>query len=98
MSKSFKEYGKQRSKKYFASEVRHDPGEAEVEARRQYAENWDADFVNPDVYIKSKLRMLRKDMYIEPTPKEVAHLKSLKTRGDIDRAVHSIIERHWGDE
>ena len=53
------------------------------------------DFKNPKQYVKEKLRILRDDMCIHPTVLEVDHLKSLKTEGDIDRAVHTIIERHW---
>ena len=61
-------------------------------------ECWNPTFVNPKQYVKLKLDMLRNDMCIYPTNKEVAHLRSLKTQGDIDRAVHSIIDRHWDDE
>lgn len=56
---------------------------------------WDQEFKNPKQYVDLKLKMLRRDMCIEPTPEEIGHLYSLKTRGDIDRAVHSVIDRHW---
>lgn len=52
-------------------------------------------FKNPKDYVKRKLRMLRDDMWIEPSKEEIDHLYSLKTRGDIDRAVHSLIDRYW---
>ena len=54
-------------------------------------------FVNPEQYVGMKLDMLRKDMKIKPSKEEVEHLYSLKTEGDIDRAVCSIIGRHWAD-
>ena len=57
--------------------------------------DWYEEFRNPEQYIRFKLRMLRTDMKIKPTKSEIAHLKELKTRGDIDRAVHAIIERAW---
>lgn len=53
------------------------------------------DFITPDQYVKEKLEMLRTDMCIHPTILEVDHLYSLKTEGDIDRAVHTIINRYW---
>ena len=58
--------------------------------------SWAEDFRTPVQYVDRKLKMLRKHMRIEPTEEEVLHLKTLKTQGDIDRAVHSIIDRHWG--
>lgn len=53
------------------------------------------DFVTPKQYVKEKLKILRDDMCIYPTYEEIKHLRSLKTEGDIDRAVHTIIENHW---
>lgn len=53
------------------------------------------DFRTPKQYIREKLKILRDDMCIHPTIREIDHLYSLKTEGDIDRACHSIIERHW---
>lgn len=53
------------------------------------------DFENPKQYIKQKLKILRDDMCIQPTWQELDHLNTLKTEGDIDRAIHSIIEKHW---
>ena len=52
-------------------------------------------FVTPEQYVDAKLVMLEGEMYIHPTFEEIAHLRSLKTEGDIDRAVASIIHRHW---
>lgn len=56
---------------------------------------WAPEFNNPEQYIQVKLKMLRRDMYIRPTAEEIMHLHTLKTRGDIDRAVASIVDRHW---
>ena len=69
--------------------------DTKYEKWRQYNHNWEHDFESPELYVDFKLKMLRKEMYIEPTEPEVAHLKELKTMGDIDRAVHSSIDRHW---
>lgn len=60
-------------------------------------DQWFPKFDSPEEYLKSKLRMLEYEMYIHPTQKELDHLRELKTRGDIDRAVHSIIDRHWSE-
>lgn len=53
------------------------------------------DFRNPKQYLREKLKILRDDMRIKPTWQELDHLNTLKTEGDIDRAIHSIIERAW---
>ena len=58
--------------------------------------NWAEEFRNPKQYVDHKLKMLRNHMMIDPTEYEILHLRSLKTEGDIDRAVASIIDRHWG--
>ena len=58
--------------------------------------SWAEEFRNPKQYVERKLKMLRSHMKIPVTEEEVVHLKTLKTRGDIDRAVASIIDRHWG--
>lgn len=84
-----------RSKSLFAK--KEGPSEWEIERRRRIAENWDPDFESPEQYVGCKLVMLRKEMYIEPTEQEVAHLYELKTVTAIDNAVHSIIARHWAD-
>ena len=68
------------------------------ERTRRIRKSWDSNFKTIDQYVDFKLEMLRNEMYIEPTDKEVAHLRELKTMGDIDRAVHSIIERYWDDD
>ena len=60
--------------------------------------DWYEEFKNPKQYIRFKLRILRTDMEIRPTKAEVAHLRELKTQGEIDRAVHGIISRAWSDE
>lgn len=68
------------------------------EKYRRRQETWDTEFTNLEQYVKAKLRMLRKDMYIEPSGKNIAHLRSLKTKTAIDAAVHSIIDRAWSDD
>lgn len=97
MGKAHSKLGKQKSRRSFAVET-EDYTDPYLESLRQAQEAYDPSFVSPEQYIKAKLKMLRKEMYIEPTGKEVAHLQSLKTRQAIDNAVHSIIDRHWGDE
>lgn len=58
-------------------------------------ECWYDNFENPEQYVGAKLDMLRNDMCINPTLKEIDHLYMLKTQSAIDNAVHSIIDRHW---
>lgn len=60
-------------------------------------ESWVPRFINHEQYVEAKLRILRCDMYIEPTKEEIEHLHELKTKTAIDNAVHSIINRHWKD-
>lgn len=69
---------------------------AKTEYDRKYTESYEVAFTTPEEYIDGKIVMLRNEMYINPTLEEINHLYSLKTEGDIDRAVHSIIDRHWG--
>lgn len=52
-------------------------------------------FTTPEKYAKAKLKILRRDFYIEPTEAELEHLKTLKTQISIDNAILSIINRHW---
>ena len=65
------------------------------DSERQIKVKWLVEFKNPRQYVKEKLKMLRNEMYIRPTVEEIDHLYSLKTEGDIDRAVKTIIDRHW---
>lgn len=67
------------------------------ESTRRIHKSLDSNFKTTERYVNFKLEMLRNEMHIEPTDKEVAHLRELKTMGDIDRAVHSIIERYWDE-
>lgn len=69
--------------------------ELKRERMRQRDESYTVEFENTSQYVNFKLKMLRNEMFIEPTPEEVTHLYELKTRGDIDRAVCSVIDRHW---
>ena len=66
-----------------------------MSAQKEERVSWAADFRTPRQYVKVKLNMLERDMHIYPTKDEIKHLSELKTQGDIDRAVHSIIDRHW---
>ena len=52
-------------------------------------------FKTAEKYVKDKLRILKRDFYIEATYEEVSHLKTLKTQTAIDNAILSIINRHW---
>ena len=65
------------------------------DGERQVKEKWLHEFENPKQYVSLKVDMLMKDMYIQPTEEEIKHLNSLKTQGDIDRAVKTIIDRAW---
>ena len=65
------------------------------EWRRQHQSNWDTEFQSTEQYVLVKLKMLYNEMFIVPTEEEIAHLYSLKTEGDINRAVASIIDRAW---
>lgn len=64
------------------------------EKNRSRTGNWDNDYVNSDQYAKSQLKMLRKELWIEPSRDEVARLMRLKGRGAIDSFVQEIIERY----
>lgn len=59
--------------------------------------SWRNNFTSPEKYIKEKLRMLRKDMYIEPTLEELQNLNSKTTEVEIDAAVRKIVARAWSD-
>ena len=83
--------GNIRSRRVFASEKES----REAEHRRQLQQAYFEEFINPEQYVKAKLKMLKNEMYIKPTEEEIAHLYSLKTDVAIDNAVHSIIDRHW---
>lgn len=79
--------GSKASKRCFATE--------KVNKRMKHDDIWYGDVSNIDNYIKSKLKMLCKDMYIKPTQQEIDNLYSLNNTVAIDNAVHSIIDRHW---
>lgn len=86
-------FGHQRSTRVFATENVN--AVKQEENQETYDGCPEMVFKNPKDYVNRKLRMLRDDMWIEPTKEEIDHLYSLKTRGDIDRAVHSVIDRAW---
>lgn len=52
-------------------------------------------FRTPKKYIEQKLKILRRDFYIEPTEEEIVHLSTLTTQIAIDNAILSIINRRW---
>jgi hypothetical protein len=57
--------------------------------------SWYPRFETARQYRESKLRILRDDMYIEPTLDELNHLSTLKTEGEIDRWYRGVINRYW---
>lgn len=65
------------------------------DCERQIKAKWLIEFENPRQYVDDKLKMLQTEMYIQPTYEEIKHLYSLKTEGDIDRAIKTIINNHW---
>lgn len=96
MSKCFEMGRGFESNRTFASEkTAKEPDEFEQEQIRRRTNNCCVEYENPEQYVEFKLEMLRKEMYIEPTPEEIEHLKSLDSELRIDNAVRSIIERHW---
>lgn len=80
-------YGSNKSKRCFATET--------VNKKLKHDDIWYGDTSSLKNYIRSKLKMLKNEMLINPTEEEIEHLKALKTHVAIDNAVHSIIERHW---
>lgn len=94
----YKYYTNMKSKRAFASETPRESDDVYKEERRQRTEHWGGNCETPEQYVKFKLRMLRKEMYINPTPEEIAHLKKMKTMTSIDNAVRTIIDNHWRDE
>ena len=52
-------------------------------------------FRNPKQYVEAKLKILRRDFYIEPTEEEIRHLSTFTTQVAIDNAILGIINRHW---
>ena len=82
----------------YESAVDEDLDNPTEEYNRQLKDKWSDEFKSPEQYVRHKLKMLRNEMFIWPSVEEVQHLKSLKTRVSIDNAVHSIIDRYWGDK
>lgn len=97
-SKCFGDFHARKSVKSFAAEKVDESSERIREEARQRNTNWAIDFKDCAQYIDAKLTMLRKEMYIQPTDEEVLHLSKLRNKIAIDNAVHSIIDRHWGEE
>lgn len=52
-------------------------------------------FTTAEKFVEEKIKMLKRDFRIWPDLDEIEHLQSLTTEGDINRAVASIIDRHW---
>lgn len=96
MGNNYGGFKSRKSKSAFAAEGNSKSRtETRKEYEKTYIQSWDTDFKSSDAYIEYKLGMLRNEMCIRPTKEEIEHLRSLKTMGDIDRCVHSIIDRHW---
>lgn len=55
-------------------------------------------FKTPEQYIQAKLNILtdHRSFGIHPTEEELAHLNTLTTQIQIDNAILSIIDHHWG--
>ena len=66
-----------------------------VDPQKDERVSWRSKFTSPEKYIKEKLRMLRQDMYIEPTEEEIARLRSKTTEVEIDIVVRGIVARAW---
>lgn len=99
MSRCFGEYGKSvKPRRAFASET---GGKAQGWYERHLAkqkderETWKGKFSTPEKYIEAKLKILRRDMLIEPTEEELIQLRSKKTEVGIDSCVKAIIARAW---
>ena len=52
-------------------------------------------FKNPEQFIEEKLEMLFHQFKIHPTNDEIAHLYEMRTEGDINLAVKTILNNHW---
>jgi hypothetical protein len=66
------------------------------EWRRQSQEPWDcSEFVNPKQYVERKIAMLKQEMFINLSPADELHLRSLTSRGAIDACVRAMINKYW---
>lgn len=92
---SIKDYGRMASRRVFATENVTKAKKIEEECPESYEDCPEMVFINAKNYVDRKIRMLRQDMEIEPSGDEIKHLYSLKTRGDIDRAVAGLINKAW---
>ena len=61
----------------------------------EYIVSHSPQWTTPEKYLEAKLKILRRDFYIEPTVDEIIHLKKLTTQIQIDNAILSIINRRW---
>lgn len=52
-------------------------------------------FENPNQFIEEKIKMLHRHFKIHPTDAEINHLYELKTEGDINAAIKTILNNHW---
>lgn len=55
-------------------------------------------FNNKDEYIADKVAILRGQFLVKVTPKDMDHLKSLKTEHEIDRACTAIIKKYFDEQ
>lgn len=53
-------------------------------------------FTTPEEFINTKIKMLKKDFYIDLTDDDIAHLREFKTENEINAAVKGIINKYWG--
>lgn len=91
MSRIDSAYGRSvKPRRAFAQET-----SSRVDPQKDERESWRTPFVSPEKYVNAKLRMLRNDMYIEPTAEEIARLRSKKTEVEIDSVVRGIVARAW---
>ncbi len=52
--------------------------------------------MNLKTYRKWKLKMLRRDFFVDLTEEEIAHAETLKTEAAIDQFCMGILEKRWG--
>lgn len=53
-------------------------------------------FTDAEKFVESKIDMLREDFAIQLTDEDIKYLRGFKTEAQINAAVRTIIDRHWG--
>jgi hypothetical protein len=61
----------------------------------EYITGHSPQWTTPEKYTKAKLKILKRDFYIEPTEAELEHINTLTTQIAIDNAILGIINRRW---